>query len=327
MKEAVTVTLRHCSRRFNQHVALHPLNMRVQAGETLVLLGPSGCGKTTLLRIISGLESSEQPGEIWFDQRNVTALPIEKRNVGMVFQNYALFPTLNVAQNVAYGLKVQGVPRAEREARVAEMLALVDLSHLAHRAIDKLSGGQKQRVALARALAARPKVLLFDEPLAALDARLRDRLRLEIGALLKRLAITAVYVTHDQQEAMALGDRIAVMEQGRLVQLDTPQGIYQRPASRFVADFVGAINCIAHDPDGQPLRFCRPEDVLLADDTRYPQRGVVVGSMFLGASQRLLIDIGLDNPIQVERHAREIWQAGQRISWSLTRQAILEFSC
>ncbi len=245
----------------------------------------------------------------------------------MVFQNYALFPTLNVAQNVAYGLKVQGVPRAERDARVAEMLALVDLTHLSHRAIDKLSGGQKQRVALARALAARPKVLLFDEPLAALDARLRDRLRLEIGALLKRLAITAVYVTHDQQEAMALGDRIAVMEQGRLVQLDTPQGIYQRPASRFVADFVGAINCIAHDPDGHPLRFCRPEDVLLADDTRYAQRGVVVSSTFLGASQRLLIDIGLDNPIQVERHAREIWQAGQRISWSLTRQAALEFSC
>lgn len=327
MNEAVNVTLRGCSRRFNQHVALHPLDMQVQAGETLVLLGPSGCGKTTTLRIISGLESSDRPGEVWFDQRNVTNLPIEKRNVGMVFQNYALFPTLNVAQNVAYGLKVQGVPRTEREARVAEMLALVDLTHLAQRGIDKLSGGQKQRVALARALAARPKVLLFDEPLAALDARLRERLRLEIGALLKRLAITAVYVTHDQQEAMALGDRIAVMEQGRLVQIDTPQGIYQRPASRFVADFVGAINCIAEDRHGKPLRFCRPEDVLLADESRYAQQGMVMGSTFLGASQRLLIDIGLETPIQVERHAREVWQAGQRISWSLASHAALEFSC
>ncbi|WP_143807374.1 TOBE domain-containing protein, partial [Pantoea conspicua] len=160
-----------------------------------------------------------------------------------------------------------------------------------------------------------------------LDARLRERLRLEIGALLKRLAITAVYVTHDQQEAMALGDRIAVMEQGRLVQIDTPQGIYQRPASRFVADFVGAINCIAEDRHGKPLRFCRPEDVLLGDESRYAQQGMVMGSTFLGASQRLLIDIGLETPIQVERHAREVWQAGQRISWSLASHAALEFSC
>ncbi|MCZ4060492.1 ABC transporter ATP-binding protein [Pantoea sp. LMR881] len=325
MNDAVTVTLRDCSRRFNEHVALHPLDLTIQAGETLVLLGPSGCGKTTTLRIISGLERSDDQGQVWFDDRNVTDLPIERRNVGMVFQNYALFPNLNVAQNVAYGLKVQGIPRIEREARVTEMLALVDLTHLAHRSIDKLSGGQKQRVALARALAARPKVLLFDEPLAALDARLRERLRLEIGTLLKKLAITAVYVTHDQQEAMALGDRIAVMEQGKLVQLDTPQAIYQRPASRFVADFVGAINCIDVDRHGFPRRFCRPEDVLLAEDRRYNQHGFVIGSTFLGATQRLLIDIGMDKPIQVDRHAREPWHAGQCITWSLAENAALEF--
>ena len=323
---AVTVTLRNCSRRFHHHTALHPLNLTVHAGETLVLLGPSGCGKTTTLRIISGLESSDAGGEVWFDDRDVTALPIEKRNVGMVFQNYALFPNLNVAQNVAYGLKVQGVGRAEREARVSEMLALVDLGPLANRSIDKLSGGQKQRVALARALAARPKVLLFDEPLAALDAKLRERLRLEIGGLLKKLAITAVYVTHDQQEAMALGDRIAVMEQGRIAQIDTPQAIYQRPATRFVADFVGAINCVETDAQGRPRQFCRPEDILLAEDERYARHGYIVGSTFLGAAQRLLIDIGLAAPIQVERHAREMWQAGQRVTWTLAPRAALEFS-
>ncbi|MFH8132914.1 ABC transporter ATP-binding protein [Pantoea osteomyelitidis] len=327
MNDAVTVTLRGCSRRFQpQHIALHPLDLTVQAGETLVLLGPSGCGKTTTLRIISGLETTDAGGEVWFDDRNVTDLPIEKRNVGMVFQNYALFPNLNVAENVAYGLKVQGVTRAEREARVAEMLQMVDLTHLADRAIDKLSGGQKQRVALARALAARPKVLLFDEPLAALDAKLRERLRQEIGALLKKLAITAVYVTHDQQEAMALGDRIAVMEQGRLVQIDTPKQIYQRPASRFVADFVGAINCVDVDRRGNPISFCRPEDVVLAADTRYPRQGFVIGTTFLGASQRLLIDIGLSKPIHVERPARESWSAGQCVSWTLADAAMLHFT-
>ena len=285
---AVTVTLRGCSRHFNHQLALHPLDLTVNPGETLVLLGPSGCG--------------------------------------MVFQNYALFPNLNVAENVAYGLKVQGVARAEREARVQEMLELVDLSALSQRSIDKLSGGQKQRVALARALAARPKVLLFDEPLAALDARLRDRLRLEIGTLLKKLAITAVYVTHDQQEAMALGDRIAVMEQGRLVQIDTPQNIYQHPASKFVADFVGAINCVDVDARGNAQRFCRPEDVLLASDNRYARQGFILASTFLGASQRLMIDIGLAMPIQVDRHAREAWHAGQPVSWTLAQDAALQFS-
>ena len=311
---------------YGQVQALHGLSFSLNEGSLTTLLGANGAGKTTTLRIISGLESSDEGGEVWFDDRDVTALPIEKRNVGMVFQNYALFPNMNVAQNVEYGLKVQGVGRGEREARVKEMLALVDLSALANRAIDKLSGGQKQRVALARALAARPKVLLFDEPLAALDAKLRERLRIEIGALLKKLAITAVYVTHDQQEAMALGDRIAVMEQGRIAQIDTPQAIYQRPATRFVADFVGAINCVETDARGEPRQFCQPEDILLANDSRYVRHGYIVGNTFLGAVQRLQIDIGLAAPIQVERHAREAWHAGQRVTWTLAPRAALDFT-
>ncbi len=301
------------------------LNIEIADGEFLVLVGPSGCGKSTSLRMLAGLEDVNA-GRILIGDRDVTDVQPKDRDIAMVFQNYALFPNMNVAQNVEYGLKVQGVGRGEREARVKEMLALVDLSALANRAIDKLSGGQKQRVALARALAARPKVLLFDEPLAALDAKLRERLRIEIGALLKKLAITAVYVAHDQQEAMALGDRIAVMEQGRIAQIDTPQAIYQRPATRFVADFVGAINCVETDARGEPRQFCRPEDILLADDSRYARHGYIVGNTFLGAVQRLQIDIGLAAPIQVERHAREAWHAGQRVTWTLAPRAALDFT-
>lgn len=326
MADSLSIHLRHCSRTFaGGSVALHPLDLDIVAGETLVLLGPSGCGKTTTLRIISGLETPDADGEVWFGDRNVTHLPIEKRNVGMVFQNYALFPNLNVADNVGYGLRIQGVPKAERQERVDEMLAMVDLLPFAHRPVQALSGGQKQRVSLARALAARPKVLLFDEPLAALDVKLRERLREDIGHLLRTLAITAVYVTHDQQEAMALGDRIAVLERGRIAQIDTPRAIYQQPATRFVADFVGAINCIQPAGYGTPARFCRPEDIQLGQPDAGLRHGRIVEQLFLGASQRLLIDIGSEKPIQVERSAREVWQTGQRVGLIITDERVMHF--
>src|SRR4051794_11592023 len=222
--------------------ALKTLDLEIADGETLVLLGPSGCGKTTLLRIIAGLETPDAGGGVFFGAQDVTPLPIERRNVGMVFQSYALFPNMSVAENVGYGLRIRGelTPR-----KVDELLAVVQLEGLGAREVDQLSGGQRQRVALARALAIRPRVLLLDEPLTALDAKLREQLRVEIDRLLRSLGITAVYVTHDQAEAMALGDRIVVMEKGRIAQAGTPQEIYHRPATAFVADFIGTMNRVS----------------------------------------------------------------------------------
>src|SRR2546428_4378153 len=219
--------------------ALKALDLQIAAGETLVLLGPSGCGKTTLLRIVAGLETPDDGGRVFFGGDDVTPLPIERRNVGMVFQSYALFPNMSVAENVGYGLRIRG---ELTPAKVDELLALVQLEGYGARRVDQLSGGQKQRVALARALAIRPRALLLDEPLTALDAKLRDGLRIEIDALLRRLGMTAVYVTHDQAEAMALGDRIVVMAQGRVAQVGRPRDIYFAPANRFVAEFVGTMN-------------------------------------------------------------------------------------
>ncbi|MCV3773670.1 ABC transporter ATP-binding protein [Enterobacter sp. RD4-1-1] len=311
MTHPIGIRLRRCARTFHrQHTALHPLDLDIQPGETLVLLGPSGCGKTTTLRIISGLESSDSGGEVWFDDRNVTALPIEKRKVGMVFQNYALFPNLNVAENISYGLRIQRMAESDIRQRVSEMMKMVDLSDLANRPIQALSGGQKQRVSLARALAARPKVLLFDEPLAALDAKLRDKLREDIGSLLEQLGITAVYVTHDQQEAMALGDRIAVMRHGRIEQIGTPREIYHHPATPFVADFVGSVNRLSL-PDGD-LWF-RPEDIQPGPLAGAWLAGDVLHCTFLGQHQRMLVKVASGHVVQVDCPSRTHWQPGQRI--------------
>ena len=202
--------------------ALEPATLDIARGETLVLLGPSGCGKTTMLRIIAGLELPDVGGKVLFDGKDMTSVPIEKRNVGMVFQSYALFPNMSVAENIGYGLKIRGVSKNERASRVAELVALTNITGLEHRRIHQLSGGQRQRVALARAVAIRPGILLLDEPLTALDAALRDRLRGELNRLLRALGITAIYVTHDQSEAMELGDRIVVMRKGAIVQIGNP---------------------------------------------------------------------------------------------------------
>ncbi|MFG1180913.1 ABC transporter ATP-binding protein [Xanthobacter sp. V7C-4] len=246
MNRGAAITVSGCGKTFADGTrALAPLDLDVTAGETLVLLGPSGCGKTTLLRLIAGLEAPDAGGQIRFDGADVTALPIEKRNVGMVFQSYALFPNMSVIDNVAYGLRVRGMAKAARRAQAAGVLEMMRIGALAERRIDQLSGGQRQRVALARALAVEPRVILLDEPLTALDAALREHLRGEIDALLKRLAITAIYVTHDQAEALALGDRIVVMRNGAIAQVGTPRDVYFRPADDFVADFVGITNRLA----------------------------------------------------------------------------------
>ncbi|MGA7778849.1 MAG: ABC transporter ATP-binding protein [Paraburkholderia sp.] len=238
----VSITLAQCGKTFRGTRVLEPLDLQIGAGETLVLLGPSGCGKTTTLRMIAGLETPDAGGRITFGDEDVTALPIERRQVGMVFQSYALFPNLNVRGNIGYALKIKRVAKDVARQRVDELLAMMRLTPHADKPVAQLSGGQRQRVALARALAMQPRVLLLDEPLTALDARLRDTLRSEMNALLRELGITTVYVTHDQAEAMELGDRIVVMSEGRIEQVGTPREIYYRPANRAVAQFIGTIN-------------------------------------------------------------------------------------
>src|SRR5689334_934626 len=241
----VAVHVDNCGKTFADGTrALQPATLDIARGETLVLLGPSGCGKTTMLRIIAGLEVPDTGGRVLFDGKDMTAVPIERRNVGMVFQSYALFPNMTVSDNIGYGLKIRGIAARERAARVAELVALTNISGLENRRIDQLSGGQRQRVALARAVAIRPGILLLDEPLTALDAALRDRLRGELNRLLRALGVTTIYVTHDQAEAMELGDRIVVMQKGSIAQIGTPSDIYFTPRNRFVAEFIGAANLV-----------------------------------------------------------------------------------
>ncbi|MEX2582744.1 MAG: ABC transporter ATP-binding protein [Gemmatimonadota bacterium] len=229
------------NKRFGATVAVRDLSLEIGEGEFLSLLGPSGCGKTTTLRMIAGFETPTS-GRILLGDRDVTALPPQRRGMGMVFQNYALFPHLDVFENVAFGLKAQGTSAAEVRSRVADALALVDLAGYEKRSVQALSGGQQQRVALARALAPEPPLLLLDEPLSNLDAALRERTRDELRALLKRIGITSIFVTHDQDEAFALSDRIAVMSEGELQQLGTPEDLYRSPVNPFVAAFVGRAN-------------------------------------------------------------------------------------
>jgi putative spermidine/putrescine transport system ATP-binding protein len=312
--EAVPVTLSRCAKTFHGQRVLEPVDLAIVPGETLVLLGPSGCGKTTTLRLIAGLEKPDAGGRVSFGAEDVTALPIERRQVGMVFQSYALFPNLTVRGNIGYGLRIQKVEAGKARRRVDELLEMTELMDHADKPISQLSGGQKQRVALARALAPRPRVLLLDEPLTALDARLRETLRAEMNALLRELRVTSIYVTHDQSEAMALADRIVVMSAGRIEQCGTPREIYYQPASRTVARFIGTLNRVAGEccgdalvtrggaiavpglvaqlrvRDGAPAEvFFRPEDAELVDPQRAQLRGAVESALFLGERTRLSI--------------------------------------
>ncbi|MBL8314048.1 MAG: ABC transporter ATP-binding protein [Rubrivivax sp.] len=233
--------------------ALRPTTLTVEPGEVLALLGPSGCGKTTLLRVIAGLVDPDRGGRIAFNGEDVTARPIEQRAVGMVFQHYALFPQMTVEANIGYGLRVRGVPAEQIRRRVGEVIDLVRLSGLEQRRPAQLSGGQRQRVALARAVAVQPRVLLLDEPLTALDAKLKEALRDELAQLLRALHITAVHVTHDQNEALAIADRLAVMQAGSIVQVGRGEDLYRHPGHPFVAEFLGRVNRLQRLDSGLPL--------------------------------------------------------------------------
>jgi putative spermidine/putrescine transport system ATP-binding protein len=338
----IAIRLERCGKTFDDGTrAVASLDLDIRAGETLVFLGPSGCGKTTTLRMIAGLEAPDPGGRVLFGDTDVTAIPIERRNVGMVFQSYALFPNMTVAENIAYGLRVRRVEAAARAARVDEMLAMMKIGELRDRRVDQLSGGQKQRVALARALAVRPRVLLLDEPLTALDAKLRDVLRIEIDALLRRLGMTAVYVTHDQAEAMALGDRIVVMSHGTVEQVGRPREIYFTPANRFVAEFVGTMNRlrgVARDghlelaggrlpwqngPAGEVEVLFRPERAAVVGPGGGGLKGRVLTAFFLGDRTRLVVEGVSDGPLIVETSAREQFAPGQEVHVTIDPEALL----
>ena len=244
-----SLRLSHIRKTFDQTVAVEDVTLDVAAGSLFFLLGSSGCGKTTILRMIAGFVEPTA-GRIFFGDRDVTTLPPEKRKAGMVFQNYALWPHMTVAQNVGFGLDVRRMPESDKKKRIGESLELVRMSQYANRVPNQLSGGQQQRVALARAIAFRPDLLLLDEPLSNLDAKLRLEMRAEIRRISNELRITMIYVTHDQHEALSLADQVAVMNAGRLEQLGAPRDIYQRPRTRFVAGFIGETNFVAGDMQG-----------------------------------------------------------------------------
>ena len=309
---------------YGDTVALHGISLDIADNEFFALLGPSGCGKTTLLRSIAGFETPAS-GRIEVDGRDLLGMPPHKRPVNMMFQSYALFPHLSVEKNIAYGLEAEGVGRAELKRRVGEVMEVVGLTPLSARRPSQLSGGQRQRVALARAIVKRPRLLLLDEPLSALDRQVRSSMQLELKRLQHEVGLTFVVVTHDQEEAMSMADRVAVLRDGHLEQLDTPQELYAHPATRFVASFIGTANLLdgtattagvdvpgvgvvvaAHRlAAGSPATaVVRPEDVdLTADAATSALRGTVVDTYFLGGASTISVEVpGLAAPIRATVH-------------------------
>lgn len=344
-----------------RHEALTSIDLEIFDGEFLTILGPSGCGKTTLLRVLAGFETPTR-GDVILDGRRCTDVPPNKRPMAMVFQNYALFPHLNVFDNIAYGLRLAKLSRAEIAERVEVVLSIMDLVGLGKRHPGQLSGGQQQRVALARSIVIRPRVLLFDEPLSNLDARLRDQMRSELRRVQQQLGVTSVYVTHDQVEAMAMSDRIVVMSNGRVEQVGTPVDVYRRPVSLFVADFIGkaiVLECspirrsdgevtlalldsevTVADPSesGEPLTaVVRPEDLeVTPDDGSEPaaagdsiaMTGWLRGSEFLGSESRLRIELTDGTLLEavVGHHATEgperLPEVGAAVRVAMPRRAV-----
>lgn len=321
-------------KRFGTHLALTEFDLTLKAGELVALLGPSGSGKTTALRVLAGLESTDD-GRILLDGDDVSGLPTSRRDMGMVFQSYSLFPHLSAGQNVEFGLRMRRVPATERRDRAAEALALVGLDAHYDRYAHQLSGGQQQRVALARALVTRPRVLLLDEPLSALDAKVRVQLREEIRRIQTDLGITTLFVTHDQDEALAVADRVAVMRDGRIEQVGTPEELYTRPATPFIADFVGLSNRLpgevlhgfatVHgvtlplvDPsqaDGPVRVFVRPEDLELtpAATPGAALAGTVRLSSFLGSLRRTTVALAAGGTVVVQHDVRVHPQPGEAV--------------
>jgi iron(III) transport system ATP-binding protein len=332
------IQIQNLLKRFGKVVAVDHIWLEIEKGEIITLLGPSGCGKTTTLRCIAGLERPDE-GDVVIDGRPMFSkgfVPPAKRGIGMVFQNYAVWPHMRVFDNVAYGLKLARLPKKEIRKRVQKTLELVGLKGLENRYPTQLSGGQQQRVALARALTRNPKVLLLDEPLSNLDAKLREKMRFEIKSLVKRMGITAVYVTHDQAEAMVISDRVAVMNQGKIVQVGSAEEIYHRPATKFVADFIGVTNFISGrvaevDADRaeavleadfgrvrckvlvpesaiqgrQATAFVRPEDVEVRERSAGGEnlfRGTVLHRVYLGNILYLFVKLG-DTSLRVQARA------------------------
>lgn len=313
MEEQRLIDLVNIGKDYDGVTVLSDINLYIRKKEFVTLLGPSGCGKTTTLRIIGGFESPDR-GQVIFDDKDITAVPPYKRRVNTVFQKYALFPHLNVKDNIAFGLKIKKTPADEIARKVDKMLDLVNLSGYGKRSVDSLSGGQQQRIAIARALVNEPEVLLLDEPLGALDLKLRKEMQLEIKSMQQRLGITFLYVTHDQEEALTMSDTIVVMRNGRILQIGTPKSIYDEPKNAFVADFIGESNIFSgtmvHD---ELVHFCganfpcvdggfgedrpvdvviRPEDILLVGEDVGQVTGVVKSVLFKGVHYEMIIDAG-----------------------------------
>jgi putative spermidine/putrescine transport system ATP-binding protein len=345
-RRGVEVRLENLKRTYGPVVALNDLSLTIAPGELVALLGPSGCGKTTALRLLAGLEEADG-GRVVVGGKDVTGLPTNRRNVGMVFQAYSLFPHMVAWENVAFGLQMRKVGTDERKKRALETLELVGLDKYANRYASQLSGGQQQRVALARALAIRPQVLLLDEPLSALDAKVRARLRDEIRRIQLEVGITTLFVTHDQEEALAIADRVGVMQAGKLEQLGPPMMVYSRPATPFVADFVGLTNRMAGDvrsgavqirgasiplvqpdvPDGPAIALVRPEAVTIVGNGEAeegPLIGRVIAVAFLGARSRVTVDLGDTTVLaQLDTSAASHHPAGTKVRLELRPDPVL----
>ncbi|PZM65283.1 ABC transporter ATP-binding protein [Paenibacillus dendritiformis] len=318
------IQLVNVEKHFAGQPVVHPLSLTIDEGEFLTLLGPSGCGKTTILRMIAGFELPTA-GEIRLDGVNVTQLPPNKRDLNLVFQHYALFPHMTVEQNIQFGLKMKKIPQAEQRERIAEAIRLTQLTPLAARYPHQLSGGQQQRVAIARAIANKPKVLLLDEPLGALDLQLRKNLQGELKQLQRNLGITFVYVTHDQEEAMMMSDRIVIMNNGRVEQVGSPKEIYERPATLFAATFVGENN-VFHEEN---MFTVRPEKIRISDEPEGARKaGIIQDIVYLGNIHKLIVHMENEQTTVtavLDFTDTRSWQIGQRVGvqWNAGDEVII----